>query len=1630
MGLLEDFGYEEDNNDSYSPDEEIVPAPLDAPTDVSALRRGGGQQGELRDAIIATAQKLGIDPLHLATAISYETGGTLDPWKRGPTTQWGTHRGLIQWGEPQARQYGVGPDTSITDQLTAVGRYLTDRGVKPGMGLLDVYSAINAGRVGLYDRSDANNGGAPGSVRDKVNNQMGGHRLKAAALLGALDDDIQARAYAPEPDRSGLPRAITQPTNYIRPANFVPGNQGKFVPPDMRGPFARYGSGTGTIGQPVTDPVIIPDPPADNDLPGLPLDEGTPIPAQLAALLKPSEPVLPVLDESAGLNLAKTAPNISLPSQDTPPEIPSPVLPNLPPKDQTSFLVTKGNVFDAGTPSPPISQSNFDVDKASFLEKEAGPVEKQPASFMDMVNAAINPVKQFGAKAMGSLTGLPFQLGAMASAVVDQGTNTGGVTEKLLTEAKRMQEGADFQFGVSKKGETVGDKLGAIAGNAFTPMGRHTLAATLLTGSAIGASEMIQGAQAKQEMTKKQAERLLFPGIGNNATGGADEFAAPLVGPRVTHTVQTAAGPAQLDEPNYRLLGVMGAATIGALAMPAIASRVLSMPAFRRVGRLIEDSPGVESFTTRMDLVRMADDKYAPLMRIGRDLGVNPIALNETQQVFDFATGSGARNLTNSAVVKGTMEHPNFSYHVATPIGTLAKMETPEITEYMHLWNQLDEIRNIERGLSKQGPTAIDNQIINAGHVTVRGADKYAVTQAIRNLEATPIGQQLKDYRTAYLDNQKTLRTFQGRGEYATLTPQELRELNRYELNTVHQKSLATDNQVAGQSPVAEVFGLHQTEAMRIRMENEAKGLYIDNLVAAEPRAAKRIEPVMGVDKDGNTIVFKSVSKVLEENPNWKQNIVTFKRRGEVEHWSIDPTMAAILKMDPYMASGSLSSIFQQSRNIMEKTTTGVLAPWFSTTSMIRNHMLIRQSASAGFVPPNMLQTVAAIPQQLYARMADDISQRLEHWSQGYLGQVYSGKLQGGLQSLSTKLAQVYDQSTYAALSQRGGIHTSMFLDYNREAAQSIQSAMASIPHGVSHTALSGLQALFESIHGSANFAYARKNINRGVSPSAAAMESRAVTGNNTKSGQLRTSNGKIIPFAAIPDETTIGKVATDYAYMYGQLAEVGRQSMPWWNVTTQGMKAVGKAYLDNPAKFVANAYLYQIMPAAAVWFYNRGLGKDPNGISYSDYQMNRRTGYDSLMNMYIAIPGKPAEQGIKIPLPHEMAVFQSMASAAMHHMTHTGVFDRPDDFMRTALALVGKDYKPSMDVPVFSAEQQMAQIVKKAAEVALIPAAPPLVGMVAAAGGFVMPEGPFGGAYKTREELNDQNGMNTSYETMIRAIAPGLADIVFSGMAAFTKTEDEWQKGWAAASAMGKKTSEKMPVVRDVTGWKAPVAGSTRITSEAFEDNAMFKKIDRWYKDRDPDGPEASGGGGGSKEGRIVTNMFMPPSPGTSTLGENKASPNQIYAAFMEELHAKLSKDTITERGKGKEATGGIGMKSHWKRYAEFTDIIKDVKNNELSATWEKRIEQQPGLQDYLMENNIDYLNPRLVRNFLEQQRQTAARQIMFTMRAIEQDFSRRLGTEFKFEQMDPLKPTPLPPGFVPQPFAPQLPPYWMGRK
>lgn len=182
---------------------------------IASYSQGGSNppKNDLASMIYETAQAIGADPIDLATVISYETGGTFDPMQPGPTTQWGQHRGLIQFGEPQAQQHGVdfsSRDAALRSQLGpdgAVASYFRSSGYKPGMGMMDLYSTVNAGGPGRYKASDANNGGAPGTVADKVNSQMAGHRRKAVALMGGEYTPTYSGSYGGQPETGQAPYA-------------------------------------------------------------------------------------------------------------------------------------------------------------------------------------------------------------------------------------------------------------------------------------------------------------------------------------------------------------------------------------------------------------------------------------------------------------------------------------------------------------------------------------------------------------------------------------------------------------------------------------------------------------------------------------------------------------------------------------------------------------------------------------------------------------------------------------------------------------------------------------------------------------------------------------------------------------------------------------------------------------------------------------------------------------------------------------------------------------------------------------------------------------------------------------------------------------------------------------------------------------------------------------------------------------------------------------------------------------------------------------------------------------------------------------------------------------------------------
>lgn len=142
---------------------------------------GSGSGGNDAAALIGAARELGIDPVDLATLMSYETGGKMSPSIRGGKNN--QHIGLIQFGAAEQQTYGANERQSFQEQLVAVKAYLRDRGVRPGDDLLTLYRIVNGGNRNVpVTASDGN-----GTIEQHVGRMAGQHRENAQRFLAGAD---------------------------------------------------------------------------------------------------------------------------------------------------------------------------------------------------------------------------------------------------------------------------------------------------------------------------------------------------------------------------------------------------------------------------------------------------------------------------------------------------------------------------------------------------------------------------------------------------------------------------------------------------------------------------------------------------------------------------------------------------------------------------------------------------------------------------------------------------------------------------------------------------------------------------------------------------------------------------------------------------------------------------------------------------------------------------------------------------------------------------------------------------------------------------------------------------------------------------------------------------------------------------------------------------------------------------------------------------------------------------------------------------------------------------------------------------------------------------------------------------
>lgn len=133
-------------------------------------------------ALVTASQQFGLDPLDVATIISYETKGKFDPNIRGGKNN--EHVGLIQFSDENQIKYGIKPGMSIKDQVPAVMQYLRDRGARPGDDITTLYRIINGGnRNAPLSASDGN-----GTIGSHVQKMLAEHRGNASRFLGSAQN--------------------------------------------------------------------------------------------------------------------------------------------------------------------------------------------------------------------------------------------------------------------------------------------------------------------------------------------------------------------------------------------------------------------------------------------------------------------------------------------------------------------------------------------------------------------------------------------------------------------------------------------------------------------------------------------------------------------------------------------------------------------------------------------------------------------------------------------------------------------------------------------------------------------------------------------------------------------------------------------------------------------------------------------------------------------------------------------------------------------------------------------------------------------------------------------------------------------------------------------------------------------------------------------------------------------------------------------------------------------------------------------------------------------------------------------------------------------------------------------------
>lgn len=1066
------------------------------------------------------------------------------------------------------------------------------------------------------------------------------------------------------------------------------------------------------------------------------------------------------------------------------------------------------------------------------------------------------------------------------------------------------------------------------------------------------------------------------------------------------------------------------------------------------------------------DYARMADDQTAPITTWAGRMGLSHNELENLRETLQTKSGAQSQGLANAAVLNGRADAADFSYR--TPSG----VSLPEIQayaqrnqgfkDYLNVLDTLDDIRS----LSPHGQRPLPLQ---PGPVSVRGFTEADALQYIRNAEAAhPDWVRVRDL---FNEHRLETRRIMANGEYATMTQAELAAKNSSNPNEIPWKGRdwnAGPNDSAGRpivrpDPILQAMS-RTTKAIRSRLNNEAVGKTVDTIRNAPggkhsftqiSNEARLKSPALRA----RTVSFKrrgqwehyvadsrTVADLLKMDPyafsylNWagsapRRLFVTATTGLGSPHFAVTDALR-----NWHIAQGAVADFNTRPGSRLPRFTNRRAPPSLLGVRTALGSVIGRGGGASGRNPLAGTLMYAQMS-QLLPVLSKFAAHSINSTSGGWLRRTFGN---AATDHLADVLASIYARSTMAQVEARG-VHNRGFMTMNEDRAMannkwtSALTKMRNTP-GLSQTAdiWDAYKRLLNATHNSTQFAYIQRNLKGarrearaklGPNASQADVNNRAMdilteeanklVGDPLVTGRLftpgtRGERSRMITYDPGMHATT-GQMARGYAGAIPATAwnvanEVGRQVVPWHNMTVQGAKRIVASALDNPAEFAMRAAAYYMLPAGIGYFWNASAGKDPNGVPYIYHQTSLLSEYEQSMYQYVAIPGLPASWGIMFPTFQENTFFKRAMEASLHHL------------FGMKLAGVGPEWSYTQDL-----QAAMASFL----DVAVAPPMSPWMSIQAELSGFSSPQNYFaylpdsvfgalgqntgnvdigGDIYKRKNQPYDTNrNLAQTFESTLRAVMPAPVDMALAGYNAYTHSPDDASTATKlknAFSQVGKLETQRTPLLNTAMGLNKPLSGNTRQVAEMFNRQKSIDQLDTYYHTYGLEGETQIGKAKPrSKSGAAIataeTGEPLPPSP--PGLPQRPAT-NPMYRDFMETFY-NLTKHDSTR-------TGGAGLLSIMDRYRDATKAINMLRNIDAGnlITWQQRIQQSPDIVAFAKANHVNINNPTSVRNLYERYRQNVARVLNRDITKVEDimnlkypQYAKQLGRRIKIEDLNP---------------------------